>query len=92
MARYYDADWLVDDIKLKDHVPLEDEDAWVVIDWLENFPTVDIVKCKECKHYEEIGCLTSDPPKPIWGCHLTKQEMTDDDFCSRGERRYEVTE
>lgn len=54
--RYVDVDWLIESLKVKDHVPLEDEDAWAVIDWLNKFPVVDIVRCKDCKHsYDAIG-------------------------------------
>ena len=39
---------------------------------------VEVVRCKDCKHCTEIGL-----PR----CRITGRNMTDDDFCSRGERR-----
>lgn len=77
--RYVDADWLIADLKLKDHVPLEDEDAWAVIDWLNKFPTIDIVRCKECKYRGEY-----------FSCPIPYR--TDDDFFCKEGKRKEVTE
>ena len=44
---------------------------------IEEAPSIDIVRCKECKHYTEAeGCLLED--------NSTRQA---DDFCSYGERK-----
>lgn len=55
-----------------------------LIRWIDNRPTVDaveVVRCKDCKWYDNIGCALiivdeEDRPKP-------------DDYCSYGERRAE---
>ena len=39
-------------------------------------PSIDIVKCKECKYYEA---------KEDW-CYWRDEAITADDFCSYGER------
>ena len=39
---------------------------------------VQVVRCKDCKHCTTIGL-----PR----CRITGRNKTDDDFCSRGERR-----
>ena len=47
--------------------------------WLNDAPSIDIVRCKECKWRDNIGCaleIVDDSDKP-----------KDDDFCSYGERR-----
>ena len=46
---------------------------------IDTAPSIDIVRCKECKHYHEL-----------WGCTKNPNEylvVELDDFCSRGERR-----
>ena len=49
------------------------------IDLLINAPSIDIVRCKECKHYTEAkGCLLED-----------NSIRKSDDFCSYGEREGE---
>lgn len=56
--------------------------CWVTfMDWIDKMPTADVVevvRCKDCKWYHEIGCAIkivdeSDEPK-------------DNDYCSFGER------
>ena len=48
-------------------------------------PTIDIVRCKECKHRYNDGWL-----EPRWTCdYLKDMRLKDDDFCSYGERKGE---
>lgn len=48
---------------------------------------IDLVRCGECKHMRKYA-LRSDEPTGIW-CHRwsVPRLVTDDDFCSYGERR-----
>lgn len=63
-----------------------DEDT--ILDLVDSIPTVDavpVVRCKDCKYRvykymnEEIG--------EIGGCGLFNRAMSNDDFCSYGERK-----
>ena len=48
---------------------------------------IDLVRCGECKYMRKYA-LRSDEPTGIW-CHRwsVPRLVTDDDFCSYGERR-----
>ena len=50
-------------------------------------PLIEIVTCGECKYMRKYA-LRSDEPTGIW-CHRWSipRLVTDDDFCSYGERR-----
>lgn len=50
---------------------------------------LDLVRCGECKYMRKYA-LRSDEPTGIW-CHRwsVPRLVTDDDFCSYGERRTE---
>ena len=60
------------------------------IDIAEEFrkiPSVNIVRCKECKWRNKYGCHN-----PKWGdgwANYPPPNPQDDDFCSYGERRYD---
>ena len=59
-----------------------------VAKWLDEAPTVDaveVVRCKDCKHYDKRYALT---PGGIW-CAYWGVDPLADDFCSYGERRTE---
>jgi hypothetical protein len=43
--------------------------------------TVDAVLCSECKWFHIGGCMNEEVVKGFW------QKRSEDDFCSRGERR-----
>ena len=51
------------------------------VEWDDIFdaPSIDIVRCKECKYYEA---------KEDW-CYWRDEAITADDFCSYGERKGE---
>lgn len=44
---------------------------------IRKIPSIDIVRCKECKYYEA---------KEDW-CYWRDEAITADDFCSYGERK-----
>ena len=58
-----------------------------VIDIIDDSDVVEVVRCKDCKHYQCCGNnahgLCFDPKRKDGGTH----EVYEDDFCSYGERR-----
>ena len=56
--------------------------GWVwskILDEIEKLPSVDVVRCKDCKWFNDIGCsirIVDDSDKP-----------TENDYCSFGERK-----
>jgi hypothetical protein len=53
-------------------------DLWEVEEWLNNQPTVDaveVVRCKDCKHYKTITCSCS--------CQCVSADW----YCGDGERK-----
>ena len=60
---------------------------YIYEDDVEDAPTIDLVRCGECKYMRKYA-LRSDEPTGIW-CHRwsVPRLVTDDDFCSYGERR-----
>ncbi len=46
-------------------------------------PSIDIVRCKECKHRYRSGYRGDE----YWVCDFMDAKIKDDDFCSYGERR-----
>lgn len=53
---------------------------------IEDAPSIDIVRCRECKHnYNKV--LNHDKMQPR--CDFTDRKLSEDDYCSRGEREGE---
>lgn len=78
MGRWIDADGLT--AKLKASSAYSDYE-WAMyadgfIEDMESAPSIDIVRCKECKWFNERE-----------GCLFSTSEIEADDFCSYGERR-----
>lgn len=71
MSRYIDAEWLKE--KIGNTAFLKLDDTEVVEQFIDTAPSIDIVRCKECKHIEEYMCRGID----------------DDFFCADGEREDE---
>ena len=66
----------------------EDIDDWkpIAIDILNGAPSIDIVRCRECKHnYNKV--LNHGKMQPR--CDFTDRKLSEDDYCSRGEREGE---
>ena len=95
MSRYIDADnaierlgaYLMTDAQIEyGGLASEDIDDWkpIAIDILKGAPSIDIVRCKECKHnpWNADADYTC-----IWDDDFADREQTPDDFCSYGERR-----
>ena len=52
---------------------------------IDDAPTIDaveVVRCRDCKHYIVEGITTQ-----YGWCHEYKHSVNEDDFCSYGERR-----
>ena len=84
MARLIDADTICYNQLLntgnKEH-PLE----WAVSrSRIDNMPTIEVVRCKDCKWRGELGrCRNMDS-------YMWYNRPNDDDFCSWGERKDEI--
>ena len=76
MSRYIDADKVLKELHLnhKDVIYIDKHECAKRI---EKIKGIDIVRCKECKHYEADWCYWND------------KEITADDYCSYGEREDE---
>lgn len=65
------------------------------VDFKNKADVVEVVRCKDCKHYEangfvyEEGCGRCDHPRQQWEveCYDQWVETRPNDFCSYGERR-----
>ena len=87
MSRYIDADALIKENAYA-------SDMWdrgtqsfdlpiVEVSDIENAPSIDIVRCKECVKRMREDCPMCN------GCKLDRVPTEDDDFCSYGEREGE---
>ena len=82
MERLIDANELYVDARFG-----ENEEPYISLYQINNAPTVDaveIVRCKDCKWYENDGYHTN--------CKIMRCCVEGDDYCSRGERRGEQDE
>lgn len=92
MSKWIDGDKLADSItdKLCDHLLCDDcpmrldDGGCKVEEWLDDAPSIELIRCKECKHNPwnpntEYSC--------IWDDAFADRPQTPNDFCSYGERR-----
>ena len=91
MARLIDANKVAQDVRdnNRDNFYRADWTSKRVVELLENAPAVDaveVVRCKDCKHYgkTEIGNKDRCMCTKILGLTIPRP----DDFCSYGEREY----
>lgn len=88
MSRYIDADETLEQIRKKLGVKsldylLEAERQIVAV--IQSMPSIDIVRCKECKHWQYIKWAD----KHICLSGTTSFKENPDGFCSSGEREGE---
>lgn len=84
MSRYIDADAIEDKAK-QYSLGYYEEDEWAVpFKEITSAPSIDIVRCKECKHRNERCGMG----EHRW-CEMLNMSTTPDDFCSYGEVRDE---
>lgn len=93
MARLIDADALIDFIDCG-HLRNPFESCFSerdVVNMLEARPTVDaveVVRCKECKHWYEYSCNEEYGSCHFWQANDNENTETEsDDFCSYGQRK-----
>ncbi len=89
--RLIDADALIESIK-----NTADLGGWigealyqikqVAIKYIDSSPSIDIVRCKECKHNYNTA-INHGKMQPR--CDFADWKLTENDFCSRGEREDE---
>ena len=60
--------------------------AWLR-DLQERRKAPEIIRCKDCKHYEWMSNRI--PEEQTWHCHCWDADTGKDDFCSYAERRTE---
>ena len=92
MSRWIDADALKEDLLINHNTDLMaqslvlgsgfDVGVDYVMQFIEDAPSIDLVRCAECKHW----CKGDDVYGICYRCPNTRQ-MRYDDFCSYGERR-----
>lgn len=85
MSRYIDAEALKEthyNFATGELVPL----AWADI---ENAPAIDIVRCKECRHWCCHNDVDYDQSKFTYYCEVHGISLEGDEFCSYGEREGE---
>lgn len=89
MGVYIDRDELLELYANTDDLDISDYDVKVAVirQNILDMPTIDIVRCGECKYMRKYA-LRSDEPTGIW-CHRwsVPRLVTGDDFCSYGERK-----
>ena len=82
MSRYIDVEWLEDNAKEYSLGYYEDDEWATPLNVLDSAPSIDIVRCGECKHW----CKGDEVYGICYRCPNTRQ-MQADDFCSYGERK-----
>ena len=82
MSRYIDADALMKRVEYsKKSAGLHLEDLRKIRRWIKTAPSIDIVRCQDCKHwvYNFNGCKRNPCTEPWYAT----------DFCNYGEREGE---
>ena len=83
MSRWIDADKELKELK---NMKVEGETFTTAVNFaimvLENAPSIDLVRCAECKYHEDFPTGRS----PIT-CSLSWGGVFENDFCSYGERK-----
>ena len=90
MSRYINTEWLENNAK-EYSLGYYEADEWATpLSVLDSAPSIDIVRCRECKHFHKEGitdksyyCKQFHDRNGYW------REVNPDDFCSYGEREGE---
>ncbi len=82
MSRWIDAEWLCNELGDINMDIYTDE----VKEYIDSAPSIDIVRCGECKHNYNTA-INHGKMQPR--CDFTDYKLTENDFCSRGEREGE---
>ena len=82
MSKWINADSLID--KFNSHVGFTTRpDVTRAIKIIKDEPGIDIVRCKECKHFEKNDSIL----RGEWWCDFWADTIEDDGYCSYGERK-----
>lgn len=83
MSRYIELNKVLSELGLdhKDYVYIDKHE---VAERIKKLPSIDIVRCKECKHNYNTA-INHGKMQPR--CDFTDWKLTKNDFCSRGERK-----
>ena len=81
MSRYVDieGDWVDEAIKTYSLGYYDDDEYAIPFEALDSAPSIEIIRCRECKYYNGKYCFNSSVTLPT--------EPKPDDFCSYGERK-----
>lgn len=82
MSKYIDAEWLENNAKEYSLGYYEDDEWATPLNILDSAPSIDIVRCGECKWYDGKGHC-----KLRYGSLGVFEDVSCDDFCSYGERK-----
>ena len=82
MSRYVDieGDWVDDAVKVYSLGYYDDDEYAIPFEALDSAPSIDIVRCGECKYWRNKD------PQQIPTASIMCGHMHPDDFCSYGER------
>ena len=83
MGRFIDMDKLVLPKGTVDKI--QESGVPAILDWLAEQESIEVVKCKDCKHYGRNWCLNEE--MPICGDDATTFEPDEDFWCKYGERK-----
>ena len=92
MSRYIDADFEIAHYTSMTTNPTPDvteqdkRNSLIILNALRMAKSIDIVRCKECKHNYNT-CINHGKMQPR--CDFTDRVLTENDYCSRGEREGE---
>ncbi len=92
MSRYIDADTFKAIINEHCKTQSDKEQAYwfgVLIDMQPTADVVEVVRCKDCKHYKAFDRITYGKNTAKACCRGAKRKVNENDYCSYGERREE---
>ena len=84
MSRYIDKDALIENFgKLTVELWLDSVEEAEIVSLIGNAPSIDIVRCKECKYCVDAGAQRA----LVCDNSYIDMDIHPDDFCSYGERK-----
>ena len=90
MSRYIDAEWLKEHIEVISYEGMwhtTETDEFVAVDNINQAPSIDIVRCGECRRVREDGGHAN--CNGYLYCRKWKTLVDEDGYCSWGEREGE---
>ena len=87
MSRYIDTKWLEDNAKEYSLGYYDYDEYAVPLSALDSAPSIDLVRCAECKNCKRKRGAFKGEPIFFYRCEEHNREVESDDYCSWGERR-----